>query len=133
MDILYLSLQIKNVLCERWNIDQSLLCNTYLSLILGYLDTDHSNIIFYAFDIHLGCSKYVLLNVRLFVKNTKLIISINKLYASNITIFTGLFILLTQTLHISLKRYDDHVQFFNFISILIYKLFFLFFFQVIFV
>lgn len=107
--------------------------DTNLSFILCDLNTNHSYVIFNAFNIHLSGSKNIFLNVGLFIKYTELIITIDELDTSDITILTCLFILLAKTLHISLKRDNNHIQFLDFISILINKLLFLLFFQIIFV
>jgi hypothetical protein len=94
MNILNLSLKVKHILCKGWNINKSFLCHAHLTLILCYLDADHSDVILNALNIHLGCSQNIFLDVGLFIKNAELIITINELYTSDITILTGLFILL---------------------------------------
>lgn len=102
MNILNLSLQVQNLIGEVGNFDQLLLGDLHLSLILCNLNPNHPNFIFNVFDVHLSRPEDVFLDIGFLIENAKLIITIDELNTSEVSIFTGLFILLSQTLHISL-------------------------------
>lgn len=131
MYVLYLSLQIKHFFRIFWDLYQSLLCNLYLSLIFSNLNLNHSDLILHIFDVHFSCSEYIFLDVWFLVKNTELIVSINQLDTSEISILASELILLSQSLHILLQRHYYHIEFLDLIRILIHEFFLFFFFELI--
>lgn len=131
MHILYLSLQIKHFIRIFWYLYQPLLCYLYLSLILSYLNLNHSDLILHIFDVHLSCSKYIFLDVWFLVKNAEFIVSVDELDTSKISVLASELILFSQSLHILLQRHYDHVEFLDLVSILIHKLLLLFFLKLI--
>lgn len=65
--------------------------------------------------------------VGFFIQDAKLVISIDQLDASVVSVLTSFFVLEPEILHVFLEGQNDHVEFFDLIDILIDELFLLFF------
>jgi len=105
--VIKLSLYIDDLLSKLWNQWNLLLNNLKLSLSLFKLEVDHSNFFLLLSDFLFSVLKNVLLNVTLLVKNTELVIFINKLNTHIVTGFTGHFVFEYEVIHFFLKRIDD--------------------------
>ena len=91
-----------------------------LQLPLPFLQLQvyHPDFLFLLPNLLLSMLQPILLNIRLLIQNTQLVITINKLNTHVIPRFTGLFILIYQVVHLSLQRIDDQVQFITLINLL---------------
>ena len=129
----YLSLKVKYFFSFFGDLDELPLRNSDFSLVLGYFNFDHPDLVFNIFDVHLGSSEDILLNIGFLVQNAQLVISVNELNSSKISVLAGQLILFSQSLHIGLKGIDDHVQFLYFVGVLVNLLFLLFLLEIVFV
>ena len=77
-----------------------------LSLSFFHLQVDHSDLFFLLSDLLLAVLEDVLLNVRLFVENTKFIVSVNQLDTHVVSALTCLLILVDKVVHVFLERVD---------------------------
>lgn len=109
MHSLDLSLQIQYIFSQFGYIDQSLLSYFDFPLILGDFDPDHAYLILNILDVHLCSSQDVLLDVAFLIEDAEFIVAVDELDTCDVAVFAGLFVLLTETLHITLKGDDDHV------------------------
>ena len=119
MHFLDLALQREHLVGILGHLPQPLLRNLDLALILGNFDFDHPDLVLNVFDVHLGSAEDVFLNVGLFVEDAELVVAVDELYAGEVPVFAGEFVLFPQALHILLQGDDDHVEFFDFVGVLV--------------
>ena len=109
---------LDNFLGKLWDIWDEFLDNFQLSLSFFEFKVYHFDLFFLFSDLLLSIFKNILLNVRLFVQNTKFVIPVNKLDTHIISAFTCLFILVDQVVHFLLQRVDDQIEFVRLVNFL---------------
>lgn len=102
--------KLEHFFCEFRNFRNLLVNNLELTLTLLELELDHSNLLFFLPDLLLAVFEDVLLDVALFVENTELIVSVNKLDTHVISRLAGVLILVDEIVHLLLERVDDQVE-----------------------
>jgi len=89
-----------------------------LALSLLELEVDHSDLLFFRTNSLFSLLQAVLLNVALFVVDTQLVISIDKLDTHIVSALASHLIFVDEVIHLLLKRVDDKVEFVTFIDFL---------------
>ena len=102
MSKLYIFLELQQFLCQFRYGGQFLLSDDDFALELADFDRNHSDIIFKVFNGYLGLAKNVFLNIGLFIEDAQFIISVDELDTCVVSVFTGLFVLEPETLHVFL-------------------------------
>jgi hypothetical protein len=89
-----------------------------LALPLLKLEVDHSNLLLLLTDLLLTVLESILLDVRLLVEDTELIVTVNKLDTHVITTLTSLFVIVDEVVHLTLEGVDDQIQFISDVNFL---------------
>lgn len=96
------SLEFQQFLSQFGYRRQSFLSNDDFSLELIDLNEDHSDVIFEIFYGNFRLPEDIFLNVGLFIEDAELIVSVNELDTSVVSILTSLLILEPEVLHVLL-------------------------------
>ena len=105
-----LFIQFNDFLGELGNFRDLLAYNGLLSLTLLELEVDHADGLLLLTDFLFAVLEDILLDVRLFVQDTELIIPVNQLNTHVVTRFTSVLILINQIIHLFLKRVDNQIE-----------------------
>ena len=98
-----LFVKFNDFLSELGNFRDLLAYNGLLSLSLLKLEVNHSDRLLFLTDFLLTVLEDILLDVRLLVQDTQLIIPVNQLNTHVVARFAGVLILVNQIIHLFLK------------------------------